>query len=149
MYQSIHIGDNCTMCFPHEREELYVFFYCLATTELFLSLKINYYHALPALTMVTVARTLVTCLPRRSCLIPCRWHHCQLKMGGTGAALGRIIPCRRHSSGLKRGCVAHVHVKGQHPVLDTHVLQDSDHLLEHQLPPHKPHPHVLEVEGVP
>ena len=78
----------------------------------------------------------------------CRIYGLSYSVSCTGAASG-IIPCRWHPCGLNRGRIPYVDVKGQHPVLNVEVLQDFDHLLEHELPPHEPHPHVLEVECVP
>ena len=61
----------------------------------------------------------------------------------------RITPCCGHPCGLDRGRSPHVNIEWQHPVLYLEILQDSDHLLEHELTPHPPHAHVLEVERVP
>ena len=61
----------------------------------------------------------------------------------------RITPCCGHPCGLDRGRSPHVNIEWQHPVLYLEILQDSDHLLEHELAPHPPHAHVLEVERVP
>jgi hypothetical protein len=55
-------------------------------------------------------------------------------------------PCRRHPRGLDGRRAPDVDVERQHPVLDLEVSQDLDHLLEQQLPPLEPHPHVVEVD---
>lgn len=57
-------------------------------------------------------------------------------------------PRRRHPRGLDGRRVPDVDVERQHPVLDLEVFQDLDHLLEQQLSPLEPHPHVVEVDGV-
>ena len=57
-------------------------------------------------------------------------------------------PCRRHPRGLDGRRVPDVDVERQHPVLDLEVSQDLDHLLEEQLSPLEPQPHVVEVDRV-
>lgn len=58
-------------------------------------------------------------------------------------------PCRGHPSGIDRRRIANIYVERKHPVLDVKVSQDLHHLVENELPPVEPHPHVLEIDGVP